>query len=166
MRFVKKCVAAAGAAMTALAISVGTTPAAGAAPIGPTLTAAPVTVYQIPAIGLQISGLLTGGPLLASVQASAQAPGLTTFSAPASPVTCSTTAAGALVRIDYINLSTGIRGSSTVKPCRYFLDPAPTHQTVNTGSGPVAFTVSLKGSSAYPNAGQPSLPGGGGFVAP
>jgi hypothetical protein len=70
------------------------------------------------------------------------------------------------VRIDYVNVSTGARGSSTVKPCPYFLDPAPTHDTVNTGSGPVVFTVSIKGSYAYPNAGQPSLPGVGGFVAP
>jgi hypothetical protein len=166
MRFVKQIGAAAGATLTAVALSVATAPAADAAPVGPTLSAAPVSVYQIPALGVQVSGLAIPGPLLASVHASAPAPGLTTFSAPASRETCSTTAAGALVQIDYVNVGTGARGSSTVKPCPYYLHPAPTHQTVNTGSGPVVFTVSIKGSYAYPNAGQPSLPGVGGFVAP
>ncbi|WP_207835672.1 hypothetical protein [Williamsia soli] len=166
MKFSRQFSAVAVSLLAACAFTVSGAPAASAAPVGPTLTAAPVSVLQIPAIGVKVSGLVIPGPHLASVNAASAAPGKTTFSTSASPETCATTVGGSLVRINYVNVRTGDRGTSVVKPCPYFLDPAPTHQTVHTGSGPVAFTVSITGSWAYPNAGQPSLPGGGGFVAP
>jgi|GEM_PF-817840 len=166
MRIAKRISALTGVMFAAAALAVAGTPAASAAPIGPTLTAAPVSVYQLPALGLQVSGLAVPGPLFVSVDASSPAPGQTTFTAPGSPTTCSTSAAGSLIRINYLNLGTGAAGATTVKLCPFFLDPAPTASTVATGSGPVAITVSIDGSNAYPNAGQPSLPGVGGFVAP
>lgn len=166
MRIVKRLAIAAGSAFAAAGLAIAAAPTASAVPGGPTLTAAAVPVYQIPAIGLQVSGLVVPGPLLLSVNASSQSPGNTTFSAPARPETCSSSAAGSLVRINFVNLSTGTAGSTTVKPCPYYLNPTPVQSTVHTGSGPVAITVSITGSWAYPNAGQPSLPGFGGFVAP
>lgn len=166
MKVIRQFSAVAASLLAACAFTVAGAPAASGAPVGPTLTAAPVSVFQIPAIGVKVSGLVIPGPHLASVNASSAAPGRTTFSAPARPETCATTAGGSLVRINYVNVRTGDRGVSVVKPCPFFLDSAPTHQTVRTGSGPVVFTVSITGSWAYPNAGQPSLPGGGGFVAP
>lgn len=166
MKVIRQCSAMAAALLAACAFTVAGAPAASGAPVGPTLTAAPVSVFQIPAIGVKVSGLVIPGPHLASVNAASAAPGRTTFSAPARPETCATTAGGSLVRINYVNVRTGDRGVSVVKPCPFFLDSAPTHQTVRTGSGPVVFSVSVTGSWAYPNAGQPSLPGGGGFVAP
>ncbi|MFV9454007.1 hypothetical protein ACNJ7E_11130 [Rhodococcus sp. NM-2] len=111
--------------------------------------------------------LVVPGPYFGSVLAeTANVPGETTFSAPFRPELCSSSAGGALVRVSYLNVSSGDRGSVVVKPCVNFLEPAPERATVRTGSGPVAFTVSVIGSGFYPRAGQPSLPGVGGFVAP
>lgn len=166
MRFAKRLSVVLGSALAAAALTIAGAPAASAAPGGPTLTSAPVSVYQIPAIGVQISGLVVPGPLLLSVNAWSPSPGHTAFSAPASRETCSSSAAGSLVRINYVNVGTGISGTATVKPCPYFLDPAPTYKSVYTGSGPIVITVAIVGSWAYPNAGQPSLPGVGGFLAP
>lgn len=166
MRIAKRISISTGAALAAGALAVAGAPAASAAPIGPTLTASPVSVYQIPAIGLQVSGLAVPGPLFVSVDASSPKPGQTTFTAPGSDSTCSTNAAGSLIRVTYRNLGTGAAGSTTVKLCPYFLDPTPVESTVNTGSGAVVISVAITGSWAYPNAGQPSLPGVGGFIAP
>lgn len=166
MRFSRKLSTMAAGLLAAGAVTMAGAPTASAAPVGPTLTAAPVSVFGIPAIGIKVSGLVVPGPLFASVNASSAAPGKTTFSAPASPETCATTAGGSLVKIDFVNVRTGDRGTGLVKPCPNYIDRTPTHQTVTTGSGPVVFTVAITGSWAYPNAGQPSIPGGGGFVAP
>lgn len=166
MRIAKRISILTGAALAAAGLAVAGTPAASAAPIGPTLTASPVSVYQIPAVGLQVNGLAVPGPLFVSVNASSPESGQTTFTAPGSNTTCSTNAAGSLVRVTYRNLGTGAAGTTTVKLCPYFLDPTPVASTVYTGSGPVVIGVSITGSWAYPNAGQPSLPGVGGFVAP
>ena len=150
-----------GAGLTAAAV---TAPVAQAAP--PTLASTPISVYQIPAVGLQFSGLAVPMPLVSNVLARSGArSGDVVFSAPASPSTCSASGGGALVRVDFRNLATGRAGAATVKPCPYFLDPAPTAQQVHTGSGPVVITVRLVGSHPYPNAGQPSLPGVGTFTA-
>jgi hypothetical protein len=132
-----------------------------------TAQAAPVPVYQIPATAIAVSGLVVPGPYSATVYAATTAArGQTAFSAPASPSICSSSAAGALVRINYLNVSTGQRGATTVKPCPYYLNPTPVVATVRTGSGPIVLTVQVTGSAAYPNAGQPSLPGVGTFTAP
>lgn len=163
MRIAKRISVLTGAALAAAGLAVAGAPAASAAPIGPTLTASPVSVYQLPALGLQISGLAVPWPLFVSVDASSPEPGQTTFTAPASMTTCSTSAGPSVIRISYRNLATGAAGDTSVKLCPGPNNPPP---TVYTGSGPVVIGVSIAGSSAYPNAGQPSLPGVGGFVAP
>lgn len=148
-----------GAALTAA-------PEASAAPVGPTLTqGAPVTVYQIPAIGLQVSGLVVPAPWPVGVAARSAGPGQVELSSPQSPSTCATNASGAYLNVGFINLATGQSGATTFAPCGFF-GSLPTSSVVTTGSGPVAITVGITGSPQMPNAGQPSLPGGGGFMAP
>ncbi|NLG55868.1 MAG: hypothetical protein GX542_09530 [Rhodococcus sp.] len=142
-------------------------PTATAAPIQPVIGPAPVSVYQIPAVGLGVSGLVIPGPYAAGVHASTTpVRGETTFSVPFSPSTCATTARDVFVHVNYVNVTTGDRGTAVVKPCPNYLEPAPSHVTVHTGSGPVAFAVSVKGAHYKPNAGQPSTLGVGGFMAP
>lgn len=129
--------------------------------------AAPIPVYQIPATAVAVSGLVVPGPYFAQVTAATtRVRGETAFAAPASPSICSSSAAGALVRINHLNVATGQRGTTTVKPCPYYLNPTPVVSTVRTGSGPIVVTVQVTGSAAYPNAGQPSLPGVGTYTAP
>ena len=127
-----------------------------------------LTRGRLPDASNRFAGQRIGGsrPLFVSVDASSPKPGQTTFTAPGSDSTCSTNAAGSLIRVTYRNLGTGAAGSTTVKLCPYFLDPTPVESTVNTGSGAVVISVAITGSWAYPNAGQPSLPGVGGFIAP
>lgn len=141
--------------------------AASASPVHPVAGPAPIPVYQIPAVGIAVSGLVVPGPYTGTVLAqTGNVPGETTFSAPFTPSVCSASAGGALVRISYLNVASGENGSVVVKPCVNFLEPAPHQATVRTGSGLVLVTVSVTGSRFYPNAGQPSLPGAGGFMAP
>lgn len=150
-----------------IGLTAGMAPTAAAAPIGQVIGPAPIAVYQIPAVGLAVSGLVVPGPYTAVVQAATTTvPGETTFSVPFSPGKCATTAGYVLVHVNYLNVTTGDRGTAVVKPCPDFLEPAPSHVTVRTGSGPVAFTVAVEGSHYKPNAGQPSSLGVGGFVAP
>lgn len=138
-----------------------------AAPVGPAIRPAPISVYQIPATGLWVSGLPVPGAYSGSVLAQTSAvPGETTFSTQFSPEVCGTTAGGAMLQINYQNLGTGDHGSTLLKACDYFPDPAPTHATVRTGSGPVVFSVSVASANLALNKGQPALPGVGGFVAP
>ncbi|MFW0787703.1 hypothetical protein AAFP35_24670 [Gordonia sp. CPCC 206044] len=145
----------------ALAVAGAVTTGVGAA------HAAPVPVYQIPASAVAVSGLVVPGPYFANVTAATTGiRGETAFSAPASPSICSSSAAGALVRIGYLNTATGRSGVTTVKPCPYYLNPTPVVSKVRTGSGQIIVTVQVTGSAAYPNAGQPSLPGIGTFTAP
>ncbi|MGW0036369.1 hypothetical protein [Gordonia sp. NPDC003376] len=141
--------AAVAAAATAIAL-----PAAGAA------HAAPVTVYQIPATALAVSGLVVPGPYFATVTAQTTGKaGELKVAAPASPSICSSSAAGALVRINYLGVTTGRAGGVTVKPCPYYLDPTPTSAVIHPGNGQALLSIQVTGSAAYPNAGQPSFPG-------
>lgn len=153
----------------AIAVATAAAPAATAeSPVAPLIDAAGIPVYQIPATGTAVSGLVVPGPWWGSVNAETTGTtGETLFSVPASQEICATTAGGSLVRIGYLNLTNGIRGSVLVKPCEFsFLDPVPTHAVAHTGSGPVAVNAEITGSAAYPRAGTPSLPGVGMFVAP
>ncbi|MFD4369105.1 hypothetical protein [Rhodococcus sp. NPDC058521] len=153
--------------IAALGVATALAPTASADPAGPTIGPEPVSVYQIPAVGLAVSGLVVPGPYSASVQAeTAAVPGETTFSVPFSPELCATSAGGVVIHVNYLNVTSGDRGTAVVKPCPDFLEPAPTHVTVRTGSGPVAFAVAVKGTHYRPDAGQPSTLGVGGFVAP
>ncbi|GAA3958976.1 hypothetical protein [Gordonia caeni] len=132
-----------------------------------TIAAAPVSVLQWPAVGLQFSGLVVPMPVLGNVTAATtDQRGVTRLAAPAPPETCSATGGGALVAVNWINVTNGRSGTATVKPCPHFLDPTPTSRDVPTGSGQVMVSIHLIGSGAYPNAGQPSLPGVGTFTAP
>ncbi|NDK90056.1 hypothetical protein GYA93_10750 [Gordonia desulfuricans] len=150
--------------LTTRRLVTGATVAAAAAaiavPTAGTAHAAPATVYQIPASALAVSGLVVPGPYFASVTAQTTGKaGELRVSAPASPSICSSSAAGALVRIGYVGLTTGRSGGVTVKPCPYFLDPAPTSAVIHPGGGQALLSIQVTGSAAYPNAGQPSLPG-------
>ncbi|MGB7240367.1 MAG: hypothetical protein WBD41_30800 [Rhodococcus sp. (in: high G+C Gram-positive bacteria)] len=130
--------------------------------------AAPVAVpvYQIPATAFAVSGLIVPGPVFATVTARSLAPTTTEFAAPASPSACATTAGRALVKISYLNITTGASGSVTVKPCEFFIDPTPTSVVAHTGSGRILLTTQVVGSPFVPTAGQPSIPGIGTFHAP
>lgn len=154
-----------GTALAAAGVAVAGAPAAAADPIGPTLTSAPISVHQIPAVGVQITGLGLPDLLFSSVNASSPGKGRTTFTLPVSDAPCWTSAALTLVRINYVNLANGTSGSTSLRPCTPY-GSLPDAPTVDTGSGPVAITVAIVGAEGYPNAGQPSLPGIGGFVAP
>ncbi|MGK2316357.1 hypothetical protein [Gordonia rhizosphera] len=143
-----------------IAVGVGIVQGAG------TADAAAHTVYQIPATAVTMSGSGIPGPYFAAVTAApTSTPGTTAFSAPASPYVCSSSAGRALVRISYINI-TGLRsGTATVKPCAGFVDPTPVVATADTGVGRVVAQIEVIGSQAYPDAGQPSLPGFATFAA-
>lgn len=153
--------------LAALAATTALASPAAAAPVDPAIGPAPIPVYQIPATGLWVSGLPVPGAYSGSVLAQTSAvPGETTFSTRFSPQVCGTTAGGAMLQINFQNLGTGDHGSTLLKACDYFPDPAPTHATVHTGSGPVVFSVSVTSANLAVNKGQPTLPGVGGFVAP
>ncbi|MFI6756588.1 hypothetical protein ACIBF4_16450 [Rhodococcus coprophilus] len=155
-----------GAVLAAAGVATAGAPAAAADPVGPTLTASPISVFQIPALGIHLNGLAVPGPLIMSVDASSPETGKTTFSlAVDSEEMCSTTAAYTRVRIDYANLANGTRGSTSVEPC-VGLGLPPGESTVATGSGPVVVTIAIVGEEGSPSAGQPSLPGIAGFIAP
>lgn len=156
-------VAAAAVAGSSLAAA----PAHAEPPAPVTIAAAPISVLQFPAVGLQFSGLVVPMPLTGSVTAATtDEAGITRLAAPASPATCSATGAGALVNVNWLNVTNGRSGSAKVKPCPHYLDPTPTHRDVNTGSGQVMVSIHLTGSALRPDAGQPSLPGVGTFTAP
>lgn len=126
-----------------------------------------MAVYQIPALGLHVSGLVVPGPYFASVVARATVtPGEVNISAPADPTICSGSAAGSHVTVNYLNLTTGKAGEVTVKPCPTYLDPTPLNVNEKTGSGQIAVSIRVTDSAMSPNAGQPSLPGAGTFHAP
>lgn len=134
-----------------------------AAPAG----AAPLPVTQLPSTGMQVSGLVVPGPLFVGITADSTARrGWTAFTAPATPEVCSSSAAGMVVVVDWINTATGQRSNFTVKPCPNFNDPAPVRTEVFTGSGQIAFMSWIRGSHYNPSAGQPAIPGGGTFFAP
>ncbi|MGV0867932.1 hypothetical protein [Corynebacterium kalidii] len=127
----------------------------------------PLAVYQIPALGLHVSGLVVPGPYVASMIArSTGTPGEVSISAPAAPAICSGSAASSRVTVNYLNLTSGKAGEVTVKPCRNVLDPTPLDVVADTGSGQVAVSIRVTGSPLYPDAGQPSLPGAGTFLVP
>lgn len=127
----------------------------------------PLAVYQIPALGLHVSGLVVPGPYFASVVArSTGTSGEVDFSAPASPDICSGSAASSHVTVNYLNLTSGKGGEVTVKPCPTYLDPTPMNVVAKTGSGQVAMGIRVTNSAMFPDAGQPSLPGAGTFHAP
>ena len=135
--------------------------------VAPSATAAPLPVTQLPSSGLQVSGLVVPGPLFVGITADSTArTGWTAFTAPATPEVCATSAAGMLVTVDYVNLATGHRGSTTIKPCVHFGNPTPVRAEAFTGSGRIAFVSWIRGSSYQPGAGQPAIPGGGTFFAP
>ena len=126
-----------------------------------------MAVYQIPALGLHVSGLVVPGPYFASVVARATVtPGEVNISAAADPTICSGSAAGSHVTVNYLNLTTGKAGEVTVKPCPTYLDPTPLNVNEKTGSGQIAVSIRVTNSAMSPNAGQPSLPGAGTFHAP
>ncbi|WOC12408.1 hypothetical protein [Gordonia sp. MP11Mi] len=159
------------AAATAVAAVSATMIAAAPAQAEPTqpirISSTPISVLQWPAIGLQFSGLVVPMPLLGNVTAATtDKRGVTELAAPAPPTTCSASGGGALVGINWVNTTNGRSGSTTVKPCPNFLDPTPHTRKVNTGSGQIAVTIHFTGSRPYPNAGQPSIPGVGTFLAP
>lgn len=167
MPALKRLRVAALGALSALGAAVALAAPATADPVGPVVGPAPIPVYQIAASGLWVSGLPVPGAYSGSVLAQASTvPGETTFSTYFSPEVCGTTAGGAMLQITFQNLGTGDHGSTLLKACDYFPDPAPTHATVRTGSGPVAFSVSVTSANLATNKGQPTLPGVGGFVAP
>ena len=167
MHVSKKLSILAGAVLAAAGVATAGAPVAAAEPLGPTLISTPISVYQIPALGIHLNGLAVPGPLIMSVDASSPEAGKTTFTlAVDSEEMCSTTAAYTRVRIDYANLANGTRGSTSVEPCAGFGLPLPDESTVATGSGPVVLTIAIVGQEGYPGAGQPSLPGIGGFIAP
>ncbi|MEE3850203.1 hypothetical protein VZC37_07645 [Gordonia sp. LSe1-13] len=156
-KVLKRCAVSLGLAAAAASATVG----AGSAQAAP-----PHTVFQIPATALATSGLVVPGPYFANVVAApTNRPGQTAFSAPAPRSICSSSAAGSLVRISYVNITTGQSGAVMVKPCFYYLNPTPVVATANTGAGQVVATIQVTGSAAYPNAGQPSLPGVATFAA-
>ncbi|MFZ2510886.1 MAG: hypothetical protein WAW85_07330 [Gordonia sp. (in: high G+C Gram-positive bacteria)] len=153
-------------AVAALGLTAATLTAAALAATG-LASAAPLPVTQLPSSGLQVSGLVVPGPLFVGVTADSTAtPGVTAFTAPATPPVCSSSAAGMLVTVDWMNLSTGQRGGFTVKPCPHFNNPTKVRTEATTGSGQIAFVSWIRGSSYSPNAGQPALPGVGTFAAP
>jgi len=132
-----------------------------------TASAAPIPVYQVPATGLAVSGLVVPGPWFVNIHAeTTNVPGEVAFSVPTNPYYCSASSGGALVRIDYINLSRGNAGSVTVKPCDRWMEPEPMVANVRVGGGQVAFTTSILPSKYSPQAGQPALPGGGTLNVP
>ncbi|NLG55869.1 MAG: hypothetical protein GX542_09535 [Rhodococcus sp.] len=167
MPALKRLRVAALGALTGLGAAVAFAAPATADPFGPVVGPAPIPVYQFAASGLWVSGLPVPGAYSGSLLAQASArPGETTFSTHFSPQVCGTTAGGAMLQVNYQNLATGDHGSTLLKACDYFPDPAPTHATVRTGSGPVVFAVAVTSANLATNKGQPTLPGVGGFVAP
>lgn len=165
---IRSMLAAAFAIAAAVVLAVVMTPHAQADPADTIrLTQRPLTVYQLPAVGTAVSGLVVPGPVAMSVTArTADRPGDIIVAAPATPYTCSSSAAGMLVYIDYVNVTTGARGGTRVKPCPYFLTSVPREQTIRTGSGPVLLTIAIRPSHYSPSAGQPALPGAGAFIVP
>lgn len=129
--------------------------------------AAPVSipVFQIPSTALAVSGLVVPGPYFATVNVTTtDKPGVVRFSAPASPSICATSAAGALVRVYWVNLTRMWSGAVTVKVCRHYLGSTPTSATHTVGSGRIVIHTQVIGSRLSPRAGQPSLPGVGTFT--
>lgn len=123
-----------------------------------------MAVYQIPATGVAISGLVVPGPYFASVVARPTGTsGEVSISAPASASVCATSAGNAHVIVNYLNLNTGQTGDVTVTPCDRWLDPVPMDAVAETGPGQVAMSIRVAGSPMTPEAGQPSLPGVGTF---
>ncbi|GAA4750609.1 hypothetical protein [Gordonia alkaliphila] len=152
---------------TAAAAGLAAAPAQAAPPGAVTIASAPISVVQWPAVGLQFSGLVVPMPALGNVTAATTGTrGITRLAAPFPATTCSASGGGALVSINWLNVTNGRSGNATVKPCTNFLDPTPHHRDVATGSGQIVLSTHLIGSRAYPNAAQPSLPGAGGFIAP
>ncbi|OLT54975.1 hypothetical protein BJF89_01825 [Corynebacterium sp. CNJ-954] len=150
---------AALAASTALAVGIAS-PAQGQ-------EGRPLAVYQIPALGLHVNGLVVPGPYFASVVArTTGTPGEVNISAPADPTICYGSAASSHVTVNYLNLMTGKAGEVTVKPCATYLDPTPLNVTERTGGGQVAVSIRVTNSAMFPDAGQPSLPGAGTFRVP
>ncbi|MCB1295149.1 MAG: hypothetical protein KDB67_10765 [Gordonia sp.] len=130
-------------------------------------SAAPVSipVYQIPSTALAVSGLVVPGPYFATVNVTTtDNPAVVRFSAPASPTVCATSAAGALVRVYWVNLTRMWTGAATVKACRNYLGSTPTSLTAIVGEGRVVIHTQVIGSPLSPRAGQPSLPGVGTFT--
>ncbi|MFC4604522.1 hypothetical protein [Rhodococcus kronopolitis] len=125
-------------------------------PVGPDA----ITVLQIPANGIAVSGLVVPFPYNGTVNAEASGvPGETVFSAPLEGSVCSSSGFGfQLVRIGYTNVATGNAGSVDVQACNGLMGGPPDRVTARTGTGPVVFTVSVVG--------HPALPGFGGFIAP
>ena len=134
--------------------------AAGTVAATPAQAAPARVVAQIPATAFSVSGLVVPGFEFVSVYAEQKAPGQVIMSAPARPEMCSASAGGALVRIDYLNVSNGRAGNATVKPCTHFIGGTPTTATLHSGPGELVMSIRVIGSAAYPNAGQPALPGG------
>lgn len=149
---------------TTLTGAVGAVAALSASAVVAAAPAQAAPIMQIPAVGVQVSGLVVPGPLVVRVHAApAAGEWETEFSAPADPAVCSSSAAGMLVRIDYVNPGAMRTGSAVVKPCPWFINPTPTHVKKDTGPGQVFVTAVIIGSPERPDAGQPSLPGVGTF---
>lgn len=128
-----------------------------------------LTVYQIPATALAVSGLVVPGPYFASVEVIGPSaggdPDVVSITSPASREVCATSAGRALVTVDWYNLTSGAAGSETVKPCP-FTGPGSTYAEAATGSGPVVMTIRVVGPADDPGVGQPSLPGVAAFTVP
>ena len=142
----------------AVALAAVSTGPASAAPVS-------IPVYQIPSTALAVSGLVVPGPYFATVNVTTtDNPAVVRFSAPASPSVCATSAAGALVRVYWVNLTRMWTGAATVKACRNYLGSTPTSLTAIVGEGRVVIHTQVIGSPLSPRAGQPSLPGVGTFT--
>lgn len=143
---------------------------AGADPGDPPSHPPYLTVYQIPATALAVSGLLVPGPYFASVEVIGPSeggdPDVVSIKAPASDEVCATSAGRAHVTVDWYNLTSGASGSETVKPCPFVPGPGSTYAEPATGPGPVVMTVRVVGTDDDPGAGQPSLPGVAAFTVP
>jgi len=149
---------------TTMAAGVGVAALAAAGALAAPAQAAPVQVAQIPATAFSVSGLVVPGLEFVGVYADQTAPGTVEMSAPARPQMCSASAAGALVELGYLNLSTGKAGGTTVKPCPNYMGPTPVKAPIHPGAGQIAMTIRVIPSGLSPRAGQPSLPGAATFT--
>ena len=152
----KIAVAAAGVGAAVALVAAGTAPAA----------AAPVTVpvLQIPSTALAVSGLVVPGPYFATINVTTtDKVGVVRFSAPASQSVCATSAAGALVRVYWVNVTRMWTGAETVKACAGYFGKTPVSVASPVGTGRIIIRTQVIGSKFSPNAGQPSLPGVGTF---
>ncbi|WP_156485672.1 hypothetical protein [Tsukamurella pseudospumae] len=103
------------------------------------------------------SGLAVPMLWRANVAVQTRSAGVVSISAPADGRICMSNGYATLIRVDYVNRTTGARGGVTVKPCQNFANPTPAAVDARTGAGNVTFTTTFVGAPM-------AVPGKGSFT--